>query len=219
MGCSQPTGEHARILPNGDAVAPADAPAAVKLAIAAGNLIHTLAYPEPDTHYGSLAKLWPAYDCSGATSLLLYAAHLLSPTPLDSTELENYGQPGPGHWITVYANPTHTWIVIAGIALDTANYGGPPIPAGTGPRWRREPLGNLNDGRATSHDTRRGCRQHPTTRDGRRTPAARRSRPCLNTRAQHSATASPPSPGTITRTTVNRKLLHYFYSAVVQATA
>ena len=146
VGCSQPTGEHARILSNGNAVAPADAPAAVKLAIAAGNVIHTLPYPEPDVHYGSLAKLWPAYDCSGATSLLLYAAHLLSSTSLDSTELEHYGQPGPGHWITVYANPTHTWIVIAGIALDTANYGGPAIPTGTGPRWRSEPLANLNDG-------------------------------------------------------------------------
>jgi 3D (Asp-Asp-Asp) domain-containing protein len=144
--CSQPIGEHARILPDGDAVAPPEAPAAVRLAIAAGNLIQTLPYPEPDVHYGSLAKLWPAYDCSGATSFLLYAAHLLSPTPLDSSELENYGQPGPGHWITIYANPTHTWIVIAGIALDTANYGGPPIPEGTGPRWRSEPLANLNDG-------------------------------------------------------------------------
>ena len=145
QACAQPTGQHARILPSGEAVAPPEAPAAVKLAIAAGNLIHTLPYPEPDTHYGSLTKLWPAYDCSGATSFLLYAAHLLSPTPLDSSELETYGRPGSGHWITVYANPAHTWIVIAGIALDTANYGGPAIPAGTGPRWRAEPVANLHD--------------------------------------------------------------------------
>ncbi len=144
--CSQPAGKHARVLPNGEAVAPAEAPVAVKLAIAAGNLIHTLPYPEPDTHFGSLTKPWPAYDCSGATSFLLYTAHLLSPTPLDSTELETYGEPGPGHWITIYANPTHTWIVIADIAFDTANYGGPPLPAGTGPRWRSESTANLQDG-------------------------------------------------------------------------
>ncbi len=144
--CSQPAAQKAQILPDGSAVAPGGAPEAVKLAIAAGNLIHTLPYPEPDIHYGTLAKLWPAYDCSGASSFVLYAAHLLSSVPLDSSELENYGQPGPGRWITIYANPAHTWIVIAGIALDTANYGGPPNPPGTGPRWRGEPLANLHDG-------------------------------------------------------------------------
>ena len=79
---------------------------------------------------------------------MLYAAGLLSPTALNSGELESYRQPGPGHWITIYANSTHTWIVIAGIALDTADYGGPPVPAGSGPRWRSEPLANLSDGTA-----------------------------------------------------------------------
>ena len=77
---------------------------------------------------------------------MLYAAGLLDPTALDSTELKNYGQPGPGHWITLYANAAHAWIVVAGIALDTADYGGAPIPTGTGPRWRTEPLANLGDG-------------------------------------------------------------------------
>jgi 3D (Asp-Asp-Asp) domain-containing protein len=136
----------AHIRPDGSATAPREAPRQVKLAIAAGNLIHTLPYPQPDQHYGSLTQLWPAYDCSGATSLLLYAAGLLGSTALDSTELESYGQPGPGRWITVYANSAHAWIVIAGLALDTADYGGPSIPAGTGPRWRAEPLANLGDG-------------------------------------------------------------------------
>ncbi len=139
-------GQTARIQPDGNVTAPREAPTPVKLAIAAGNLIHTRPYPEPDQHYGTLAQLWPAYDCSGATSFVLYAAGLLGPTALDSTELESYGQPGPGHWITIYANSAHAWIVIAGIALDTAGYGGPPIPAGSGPRWRSEPLANLADG-------------------------------------------------------------------------
>jgi hypothetical protein len=48
--------------------------------------------------------------------------------------------------ITIYANSAHAWIVIVGIALDTADYGGPAIPAGSGPRWRTEPLANLTDG-------------------------------------------------------------------------
>ncbi len=139
-------GQTARILPDGSATAPAQAPAAVQHAITAGNLIHTRPYPQPDVHYGTLATLWPAYDCSGATSFVLYAAGLLGPGALDSTGLETYGLPGPGQWITVYANSAHAWIVVAGIALDTADYGGPPIPAGSGPRWRAEPLANLGDG-------------------------------------------------------------------------
>jgi hypothetical protein len=77
---------------------------------------------------------------------VLYAAGLMGPGALNSTGLESYGQPGPGRWITVYANGAHAWIVIAGIALDTAHYGGPEIPAGSGPRWRSEPLANLADG-------------------------------------------------------------------------
>ncbi len=36
--------------------------------------LHVRPYPEPDQHYGTLAQLWPAYDCSGATSFVLYAA-------------------------------------------------------------------------------------------------------------------------------------------------
>lgn len=141
-----PSGEKARILPDGSAVAPSDAPPAVRLAIAAGNLIHTRPYPEPDVHYGSLARMWPAYDCSGATSFLLYAVGLMGASSLDSTGLEGYGKPGPGQWITVYANAGHAWIVVAGIALDTADYGGVGVPGGSGPRWRGEALANLGDG-------------------------------------------------------------------------
>jgi hypothetical protein len=131
---------------NARAAAPADAPAVVREAIAAGNLIHTLPYPEPDVHFGTLARLWPAYDCSGAVSFVLHGAGLLGSSALDSSGLESYGLPGPGRWITIYANPAHTWIVVAGIAFDTATYGGAAVPTGSGPRWRSAPLANLNDG-------------------------------------------------------------------------
>jgi 3D (Asp-Asp-Asp) domain-containing protein len=139
-------GQTARILADGTAAAPSDAPAAVKLAIAAANEIHTKPYPDPVAHFGSLASPWPAYDCSGAVSFVLYQAGLHSSSPDDSGTLETWGAPGPGTWITVYANSRHTWIVIAGLAFDTADYGGPNIPAGNGPRWRQDPLGNLADG-------------------------------------------------------------------------
>lgn len=139
-------GERARILPDGTAAAPQDAPAAVKLAIAAANEIHSKPYPEPVAHFGSLTQLWPAYDCSGTVSYVLYWAGLHSSWPDVSGTLEQWGLPGPGRWITVYANSGHTWIVIAGLAFDTADYGGPNIPAGSGPRWRSDPIGNLADG-------------------------------------------------------------------------
>jgi 3D (Asp-Asp-Asp) domain-containing protein len=135
----------ALILPDGRAVAPLGAPTPVRLAIAAGNLIHTRPYPAPDVHFGSLARLWPAYDCSGAVSFVLYAAGMLGSSALDSTGLESYGLPGPGRWITIYANPTHTWIVVAGMAFDTADFGGPAVPPGSGPRWRSDPVANLRD--------------------------------------------------------------------------
>jgi 3D (Asp-Asp-Asp) domain-containing protein len=141
-------GDTATIQPDGSALAPADAPTAVKLAITAGNQIHTYPYPSPDVHYGSLSQPWPAYDCSGATSYVLYMAGLLSATAEDSSELESYGLPGPGRWITLYANSAHVWIIVASIALDTAGYGGPPVPAGSGPRWRAEATANLQDGTA-----------------------------------------------------------------------
>jgi 3D (Asp-Asp-Asp) domain-containing protein len=140
------TGEKAVILRDGRAVAPADSPTTVKLAIAAGNLIHVRPYPSPDVHYGSLTRLWPAYDCSGAVSFVLYGAGVLGSSALDSTGLESYGLPGAGRWITIYANPAHAWIVVAGIAFDTADYGGAAIPAGSGPRWRAGPTTNLQDG-------------------------------------------------------------------------
>jgi len=138
----------AQIQGDGSALAPAAAPAAVLAAIAAGNEIHTLTYLWGGGHQRfDLAADQAGVDCSGATSYLLHAAGLLD-TPLTSTYLESWGQPGPGRWITVYANSAHTWIVVAGIAMDTAEYGGAPVPAGSGPRWRAQPLANLQDGQS-----------------------------------------------------------------------
>ena len=74
------------------------------------------------------------------------AGHVGAATAGDSTLLEGYGDAGPGRWITIYANSGHVWLAIAGLAFDTADFGGPDIPAGTGPRWRQNPTGNLADG-------------------------------------------------------------------------
>jgi peptidoglycan hydrolase-like protein with peptidoglycan-binding domain len=138
---SPPTGT-TRINSDGTATAPAGAPTVVQEAVAAANQIINTSYCYAGGH-GSWKS--SCYDCSGTVSYVLHGAGLLS-SPEDSTGLESYGAPGPGKWITIYADPAHTWIVIAGRAFDTANYGGPNIPAGSGPRWRTNPTGNLADG-------------------------------------------------------------------------
>jgi cell wall-associated NlpC family hydrolase len=127
---------------DGTATAPANAPAAVQAMIAAANQIIDKPYRVGGGH-----GHWndSAYDCSGAVSFALHGAGLLS-SPEDSSGLMSYGAAGPGRWVSVYSDPSHAFIVIAGIAFDTANYGGPNIPSGDGPRWRRNPLGNLADG-------------------------------------------------------------------------
>ncbi len=116
-------GEEAQVIDESEASAPASAPAAVQEVIAAGNSIATTPYIWGGGH-GSFES--EGYDCSGAVSFALHGGGFLE-SPLDSTGLETWGEPGPGQWITVYANAEHAWMVVAGIAFDTV--GGP------GPRW------------------------------------------------------------------------------------
>jgi hypothetical protein len=120
----------AAVLDGSLASAPRSAPAAVKAAIAAANSISTTPYIWGGGH-GSWIS--PGYDCSGAVSFALYGAGLLD-RPLTSGELEHYGEPGPGRWITIYASPTHTYAEIAGLRWDTVG-----DAQGTGPRWHTEP--------------------------------------------------------------------------------
>jgi peptidoglycan hydrolase-like protein with peptidoglycan-binding domain len=130
------------INPDGTATAPSGAPAVVGTMIASANQIIAKPYIWGGGH-GSWTDR--GYDCSGAVSFALHGAGLLS-SPEDSSGLESFGSPGPGRWVTIYADAGHTWVVIAGIAFDTANFGGPNIPGGSGPRWRTNPTGNLADG-------------------------------------------------------------------------
>jgi peptidoglycan hydrolase-like protein with peptidoglycan-binding domain len=59
------------------------------------------------------------YDCSGSVSYVLHAMGRLS-SPLDSSALMSYGAPGPGRWVTVYANSGHTYMMIRGRRYDTS---------------------------------------------------------------------------------------------------
>ena len=130
-------GQTAKILPDGIAAAPAGAPAAVKLAIAAGNELTDKPYLYGGGHGQPLTELAAAYDCSSSTSYVLYGAGVFGSSPEDSTELESYGQAGAGQWVTVYANSAHAFIDVAGIVLDTAWYAPvQPTDPGSGPRWQ-----------------------------------------------------------------------------------
>jgi cell wall-associated NlpC family hydrolase len=124
-----PSGATATLSADGSAVAPANAPAAVSGAIAAANSIEDAPYAWGGGH-GSFES--SGYDCSGAVSYALHGGGLLS-APLDSGGLMGYGDPGPGKWITVYANPGHAFVVIAGLRWDTSGDAN-----GTGPSWYTE---------------------------------------------------------------------------------
>ena len=103
-------------LVNGLAVAPADAPAAVKQVIAAANSIATTPYEYAGGH-GSWRS--SGYDCSGSVGFALHGGGLLSQTE-DSGQMESYGLGGSGQWITLYTNAGHVYAKIAGLWFDTA---------------------------------------------------------------------------------------------------
>jgi hypothetical protein len=121
----------ARII-HGVAYAPSYAPSAVKRAIWAGDRIRHKPYV-----YGGGHGAWisSGYDCSGSVSYVLHAAGLLR-TSMDSSEFESWGQNGIGQWITVYTNPAHAFVEIAGIRFDTSAEDDPHPAPGSGPRWR-----------------------------------------------------------------------------------
>ena len=107
--------------------APPGAPAAVAQVIAAGNAIATLPYIYGGGHASFHAD---GYDCSGSVSYALAAAGLVS-SPMVSGQFEDWGDPGPGRWITIYANAGHVWMEVAGWRFDTVAL------AEGGTRWSR----------------------------------------------------------------------------------
>ncbi len=107
--------------------APPGAPAAVAQIIAAGNAIATLPYIYGGGHASFHAD---GYDCSGSVSYALAAAGLVT-SPMVSGDFEDWGDPGPGRWVTIYANAGHVWMQVAGWRFDTVAL------AEDGTRWAR----------------------------------------------------------------------------------
>jgi len=118
---------------NGTIPIPADVPEVVQKVIAGANEIADFPYVYGGGHASFIDN---AYDCSGSVSYALAAGGLLS-APETSGELESWGVPGPGKYITVLANAGHTYMYVDGILYDTAGRSG--VYAS---RWQVQPTDN-----------------------------------------------------------------------------
>jgi cell wall-associated NlpC family hydrolase len=124
---------------DGFAVPPESAPAAVKDVIAAGNAIATTPYK-----WGGGHANWndTGYDCSGSVSYALHGGGLLNGA-LVSGDFADWGLPGEGSWISIYANAGHVYMVVAGMRFDTS------ARSRSGSRWTMEQ--RSSDGFAVTH--------------------------------------------------------------------
>jgi hypothetical protein len=114
------------VIIDGKAVPPAGLPKKVMQAIQAGNEIVGLPYKYGGGHRSFHDR---GYDCSGTVSYALHGADLLK-SPGTSSSFKKYGKSGFGKYITVYAKNGHTFIIIAGLRLDTGYNG-----ENEGPKW------------------------------------------------------------------------------------
>jgi cell wall-associated NlpC family hydrolase len=118
---------------NGTIPIPSGVPEVVQKVVAGANEIADFPYVYGGGHASFIDN---AYDCSGSVSYALAAGGLLS-APETSGQLESWGVPGPGKYITVYANAGHTYMYVDGILYDTAGRSG--VYAS---RWQVEPTDN-----------------------------------------------------------------------------
>ena len=117
----------------GLAVPPAGAPPEVVAVIDAANQIVRMPYRYGGGHQDFVDS---GYDCSGSVSFALHGANFVA-SPLDSSSFMGWGMSGRGKWITVYTNPAHAFVMVAGLRFDTGyrdrrTRGTFP---GSGPRW------------------------------------------------------------------------------------
>lgn len=133
-------GGKAKLMRSGLAAAPANAPDAVRRAIAAGNAIDNAGYCTGGGHGSWRSR---CYDCSGTISYVLgpKGADILD-APLPSGDFRKWGMRGKGSWITVYYNGGHAYVVIAGLRLDTSQ----PDDGAEGPGWSKSVKAGLVNG-------------------------------------------------------------------------
>jgi len=90
----------------------------------------TYCHNEANEHISGSA--YDGLDCSSSVSMLLQLSGVNTPT-LDSTEFMSFGDPGPGKYFTIWANPDHVFVTVDGDDWGTSN----SIPYG-GPGWASE---------------------------------------------------------------------------------
>jgi cell wall-associated NlpC family hydrolase len=105
---------------NGALPIPPNVPEVVQRVIAGANEIADFPYVFGGGHASFVDN---AYDCSGSVSYALAAGGLLS-APETSGELESWGAPGPGRYVTVLASAGHTYMYVDGIMYNTAGRSG-----------------------------------------------------------------------------------------------
>jgi hypothetical protein len=138
-------GERAVLSPDDGhlALVPAGVPDTVQAMVVAGNELQDLPYgpgghPDPRGAYEE--------DCSSTVNYVLYRsgvrpiAEILHDNPL-AQDYVDWGAPGPGRWVTIYATTEpsdHVFVTIAGLRLDTSHNGTDigPNRHENGPRWR-----------------------------------------------------------------------------------
>jgi hypothetical protein len=123
--------DRAAIDGSGLAMVPATAPRKLVALMHAANDVARKPYVYGGGHGRNPGEIWAdsAYDCSGSVSYALAAAGYLQ-GPETSGTLMGFGKPGPGKWVTIYANAGHAFMVVAGLRFDTS---GRQI---TGTRWQ-----------------------------------------------------------------------------------
>jgi cell wall-associated NlpC family hydrolase len=132
-------GATGKVTSEGYAIPPASAPQRVRSVVAAGNRIAKTPYK-----WGGGHGQWndTGYDCSGSVSYALHGGGLLD-SPLVSGDFAHWGSAGRGSWITLYANGSHVYMVVAGMRFDTS------ARSRTGSRWTTEP--RSSSGFAVTH--------------------------------------------------------------------
>lgn len=105
---------------NGTIPIPTNVPEVVQRVVAGANAITDFPYVFGGGHASFVDN---AYDCSGSLSYALAAGGLLS-APETSGELESWGVPGPGRYITVYAAAGHTYMYVNGVLYNTSGRSG-----------------------------------------------------------------------------------------------
>jgi cell wall-associated NlpC family hydrolase len=105
---------------NGTIPIPTNVPEPIQRVIAGANAIADFPYVFGGGHASFVDN---AYDCSGSVSYALAAAGLLS-APETSGELESWGAPGPGRYMTIEAAAGHVYMYVDGVMYNTAGRSG-----------------------------------------------------------------------------------------------